>query len=233
MCGRLNVTDDEFVQQICISLGVDLSLSPLMANRFVKAAGPLQVIRQVNGERRLQQASWWLLLEPTEQGFKPSKYTSFNTRYDKLNVSGSAGYQAFRQSRCIIPAKGFGETEFELQGATKKPKHYHDMQAIDGALAFGGLCREYINRHTGETTLGCSIITLPPHAKLRAIHSKSSPLMLPQDSTLDTWLDPRFTNVEQFAPLLEPAIRQDLQVTQINKPSLYQAMSESFVITKD
>lgn len=233
MCGRLNISDDAFVQGLCISLGIDLTMTPLLGKRFVAAASPVQIIREVNGIRRLQQASWWLLLEPAAQGFKPSKYTSFNTRYDKLNVPGSAGYQAFRQSRCIIPARGFGETEFEQQGATKKPKHYHDMQAIDDAIAFGGLCREYINHQTGETALGCSIITLPPHPKLASIHSKSSPLMLPQDGTLDTWLDPSFTQVEQFSPLLEPAIRQDLQVTQINKPSLYQAMSESFVITKD
>jgi glycerol-3-phosphate cytidylyltransferase-like family protein len=31
--------------------------------------------------------------------------------YDKLNISGSVGYQAYRSSRCIIAVKGFGETE--------------------------------------------------------------------------------------------------------------------------
>ena len=54
--------------------------------RFVKAADTVSIIRNVGEQRRVENATWWLLLDQTESGFKPSKYTSFNTRYDKLNV---------------------------------------------------------------------------------------------------------------------------------------------------
>jgi putative SOS response-associated peptidase YedK len=127
MCGRLNVANDEYVQALCTKLGVDIANTPIAGNRFVRAASPVQIIREVDGERKLQWATWWLLLEPTDTGFQPSKYTSFNTRYNKLNVPRSAGYQPFRQSRCIIPARGFGKTEFEQKGSTKAVKKYQSI----------------------------------------------------------------------------------------------------------
>ncbi|GAC07026.1 hypothetical protein GCHA_1468 [Paraglaciecola chathamensis S18K6] len=233
MCGRLNVTDDEFVQGLCISLGLDLHIDPIIPNRFVRAASPIQIIREVNGQRMLQNATWWLLLEPSTNGFKPSKYTSFNTRYDKLNVPGSAGYTPFRTARCIIPARGFGESEFEQQGNKKIPMHYHDLVAVDGAIAFAGLYKEYIDKDCGEITLGCSIITLPPHPKLMQIHRKSSPLMLPQDAILDTWLDPTYQQISEFEYLMHPRLTQDLIATQINKPSQYQPIAAPSIIQRD
>ncbi len=178
----------------------------------------------------MDNAIWWLLLEPSATGFKPSKYTSFNTRYDKLNVKGSAGYQAFRHSRCVIPVKGFGETEY----VNGKPIHYHDMVAKDGAMLLGGLCREWINTDTGELALSFSVITLPPHPKLMAVHTKASPLMLPIDMQLiDSWLNELVTDPSIFEPLLQPRIPYDLIAQQIDKPSTYQASSEIFTIYAD
>ncbi|QHJ10574.1 hypothetical protein FX988_00788 [Paraglaciecola mesophila] len=233
MCGRLNVTDDEFVQGLCISLGIDLRIQPIIPNRFVRAASPIQIIREVKGQRVLQKATWWLLLQSSETGYKPSKYTSFNTRYDKLNEPRSAGYTPFRTARCIIPARGFGETEYLHQGSTKSPKHYHDLIAAQGAIPFAGLYKEYIDKQSGEITLGCSIITLPPHPKLAHIHSKSSPLMLPHDTMLDTWLDSSYQQIDEFTQLMQPALRQDLIATQINKPSQYQPIADPYLILHD
>jgi putative SOS response-associated peptidase YedK len=233
MCGRINVANDEYVQLLCKSLGIDLNATPIINNRFVSAASTVQIIREVNGERRMQHATWWLLLEPSATGFKPSRYTSFNTRYDKLNVPRTAGYQPFRTSRCIIPARGFGETEVDKRSSKKGTKRYHDLTAIDSVIAFGGLCKEYADNATGEVTIGCSVITLPPHLKLENIHTKASPLMLPQDATLDAWLDPQNQNVDTFMHLLTPAIRQNLQAVEIDKPSLYRPIADPIVILKD
>ncbi|MEW6981874.1 SOS response-associated peptidase family protein [Colwelliaceae bacterium 6471] len=233
MCGRLNVSDDIYVKALVQSLGINVAVTPIYPNRFVRAASSVQIIKEVSGQRILQDATWWLLLEQTEKGFKPSKYTSFNTRYDKLNVPRTAGFIPFRQSRCIIPAKGFGETEFIQQGNKKIPSHYHDLIAKEGAIAFGGLYKEYVNKSTGEFATGCSVITLPPHEKLKNIHTKASPLMLPQDSTMDDWLNPDLQDVEIFNELLTPAIRQTLEAVQIDKPSTHYAIAEPFVIEAD
>lgn len=231
MCGRLNVTDDPLVRGLCDMLRINIWAEEPIFKRYTGAAQKVSIVRGTEHGRMLTNAIWWLLLEPTETGFKPSKYTSFNTRYDKLDVPRSAGYTAYRQSRCIIPARGFGESEFK----NKKRIHCHDMQPTDSAIAFGGLCREWVHKGTGEQVTSCSVITLPPNPKLAGIHSKSIPLMLPQTKAVfDAWLDPQVTDTAQFAPLLQPNLRHTLQVQQIEKPSGYDLpVNAPFVIEKD
>ena len=128
MCGRLNVSDDPFLVALLKNIGIESPREKLTFGRFKRATDSISIVREINGVRQIDNAVWWLLLDKTEHDFKPSKYTSFNTRSDKLNIRNSAGYIPFRQSRCIIPAKGFGETEFK----NKKPIHYYDMEDIDG-----------------------------------------------------------------------------------------------------
>ncbi|MDX5406281.1 MAG: SOS response-associated peptidase [Chromatiaceae bacterium] len=230
MCGRLNVIDDPGVKELCEGLQIQLFPDHQIFSRFIRATNQVSIVWQKDGIRRMDNAIWWLLLEPSDTGFKPSKYTSFNTRYDKLNVKGSAGYQAYRQSRCIIPAKGFGETEY----VDNKPLCYYDLIAKDGAILMGGLCREWLNKNTGETALSCSVITLPPHPKLMHIHSKASPLLLPLDTDLiNRWLDESITDTDEFTPLLQPHIPYDLLAQQIDKPSTYQPIADQFTIFSD
>lgn len=244
MCGRLNIIDDPMVIGLCETLGITLWPNnagqekcmpdgrPLshFFHRFVRAKNDLAIIREVKGRRTIQSAIWWLLLEPSETGFKPSKYTSFNTRFDKLNTPRSAGYSAFRESRCIVPVKGFGETQ-----GTGPSAQYTDFSASQSeAIALGGLCREWVHQATGKITLSCSIITLAPHQKLQRYHSKSSPLILNQkDNTMDIWLDSSLTDVAVFNDLLHPALPQDLWATPINKPSTYHAIATSLLIKAD
>ncbi|MDU0354327.1 SOS response-associated peptidase family protein [Paraglaciecola aquimarina] len=237
MCGRLNVTDDPAVQALCETLGInlypqsnalDMPTRPLF-NRFTRVANNVSIIRDVQGKRRLDNAIWWLLLSPTEHSFKASKWTSFNTRYDKLNIPGSAGYQAFRHSRCIVPVKGFGETQGKGSDAV-----YTDFTAEFGAIALGGLCREWIHQTSQEVVLSCSIITLPAHHKLAQYHSKSSPLMLRQDDdTMHMWLDPSVTDVQILNNLLRPNLPQNLLAQRIDKPSTFRTIGAVERITAD
>lgn len=230
MCGRFNATFDSGVKKLYTSLKINKVIDRPIDKRFVKAADTISIIRNKKDSRVVQNATWWLLLDNTEQGFKPSKYTSFNTRYDKLNTPNSAGYQAFRHSRCIIAVKGFGETEFK----NKKPLHYVDIEAESGGIVLGGLCKDWINKNTGEILTSCSVITLPPHEKLRHIHSKAMPLILPQDNNIiDHWLNTDITHVEQFSPLLSPYIPQNLIACKIDKPMTHNVIGQPELITRD
>lgn len=227
MCGRLNTSFDSGVKKLYTSLKIHKVVDKPIDKRFVRAAETVSIIRNKGATRQVQNALWWLLLEQTAESFKPSKYTSFNTRYDKLNAKGSAGYQAFRQSRCIIAVKGFGETEF----VNKKPVHYYDMRAEEGGLLLGGLFREWHHSKTGELKTSCSVITLPPHKELEHIHSKAMPLILPQEPELiDTWLSPDETETQKFETLLKPNIPQPLIAQRIDKPSNYQAIGPEELI---
>ncbi|MFD2165175.1 SOS response-associated peptidase family protein [Thalassotalea euphylliae] len=230
MCGRFNATFDNGVKKLYTSLKINKIINNPIDSRFVKAADTVSVVRNIGAQRRVENATWWLLLDETIHGFKPSRYTSFNTRFDKLNVPRSAGYQAFRSSRCLLAVKGFGETEF----VNKKPVHYYDMVAESGGLLLGGLCREWHHKTTGEIKLSCSVITLPPHEKLKHIHSKAMPLILPQEpSVIDRWLNPEVHEIDQFEPLLQPHIPQNIIAQCIDKPSSYNPKGNSQIITQD
>ena len=230
MCGRFNATFDKGIKKLYTNLNINKVVDRPIDKRFVKAADTVSIIRNIGTQRVVENATWWLLLDETTNGFKPSKYTSFNTRYDKLNIPSSAGYKAYRNSRCIIAVKGVGETEF----VNKKPIHYYDMEAETGGLILGGLCREWQHNKTGEIKLSCSVITLPPHEKLKHIHSKAMPLILPQEGKLiDSWLDTNFNEVGQFESLLQPRIPQNIIAQQIDKPMTHKALSESQVINQD
>ncbi|MDT0604170.1 SOS response-associated peptidase family protein [Thalassotalea castellviae] len=230
MCGRFNATFDSGVKKLYTRLNINKVIDKPIDKRFVKAADVVSIVRSRNESRVVENAIWWLLLEQSDNGFKPSKYTSFNTRYDKLNTPRSAGYHAFRHSRCIFAVKGFGETEFK----NKKPVHYYDMHAESGGLLLGGLCRDWLHPHTGEVKTSCSIITLPAHDKLKHIHSKAMPLILPQeDNLVNDWLNTEITNVESFHDLLIPRIPQNLLAQPIDKPLTHLALGEVEFIVKD
>lgn len=224
MCGRLNVTDNPAVIDLLDLLGVPLGLESLVSKgllrqgRFIRATEQVSLVRQQEGRAQLTVATWWLLLEPTADGFKPSPYTSFNTRSDKLMVRGSAGFQAFQSQRCIIPVSGFGETE-----GSGKTARYTDFFG-EQALPLGGLYRRWVHHGTGEERLSCSVITLPPHPKLRPYHSKAMPLILPRD-VCQRWLDPT-TPLGELTPLLAPWLPVGLHAQAIDKPASHQPIGQ-------
>ena len=239
MCGRLNVTDSPGVRALCEQLDICLWPEEGMINkRFIRATDRVSVVLKRDGMAQMHNALWWLLLDKqeSEQGsvFKPSRYTSFNTRYDKVNQRGSAGYQAFRQQRCIIPAAGFGET----LGSGSNAK-YHDLIAADDAnpLAMGGLYRWWKGTRPDGSVfyeISCSVVTVPPHSKLEAIHRKASPLMLSfNDGSIDKWLDDSLTNTDDLLPLLEPRLRHNFLVLPVDKPSTHNQTGAIFTIAAD
>lgn len=232
MCGRINVIDDPAVRGLCEQLGIELwpDNSETLFRRFVRATNKIGIIRENCVTREFTAAIWWLLLEQTGETFKPSKYTSFNTRYDKLNTPRSAGYKAFRESRCIIPVKGFGETQG--RGSTAI---YTDFSATeDNALALGGLCRDWVHRDTGEHVVSCSVITLPAHPKIAPYHNKAMPLILNQnDDSMKMWLNADCTDTRLFEDLLKPSLPQNLEAMQIDRPSTHRQIGDKKVLTAD
>jgi putative SOS response-associated peptidase YedK len=222
MCGRFNLKRSPKSQIMMESLGVGCEHL-----RFSSDAAPgsiISIVHDAGHGRTITDAIWWLALEPST--LKPNyALSTFNSRYDKLNVPRSLAYKPYRQSRCIIPATAFAE------GLGDK-KTYFQIELVDSAISFGGLCRHYVHEETGESVYGASIITLGPAPEWAEIHPKSHPLILPfeEKELIDAWLDPQNTNIEQFAPLLEPRIRFSERVTPIDRPSRWQPIGDSWVI---
>ncbi len=220
MCGRFNVIDSAEVMTLLQHLGITLYPGSCFTPglRFTPDAAPgstISIVRQTGDERRVSDATWWLMLDPAT--LKPNyQYASFNSRADKLDTPRALAYKPYRESRCVIPASAFIE-------GLGDGKTYHKLRRPADAIAFGGVYREWVNHDTGETALSASIITLPPPDNkrwVRDIHPKSMPLMLPDDqATLDAWLDPAEQDVSRFNELLAPSIRLTLVATPIGKVS--------------
>ena len=218
MCGRFQLKQTNETTTLLNALKIKGQA------RFSDDIAPGSLISFIHKES-LDTAIWWLLLE--HDTHKPNyKYASFNSRSDKLNQPRSAEFKPFRESRCIIPASGF------VEGLGDK-KTYHKIEREDQAIAFGGLFKEHINKDSGEIIYSASIITLPPVQKWVNIHPKSIPLMLDykNQELIVKWLDPDFKNVKEFNDILEPAIHQTQRVTPIDKPSKWNPIGESYLIS--
>jgi putative SOS response-associated peptidase YedK len=218
MCGRFQLSKSPEVDTLVEKTG---SKGELQYSSDIAPGAAISIIHNT----QIRSATWWLFLDP--ETLKPNyKYASFNSRSDKLNSPYSIAYKPYRESRCIIPASAFIE-------ALGDKKTYHKVELIDRAIAFGGLCKSYLNIETGELIFSASIITLPPVEAWRNIHTKSIPLMLDQDNQdlIDKWLNPAFDDVTYFEPYLEPKIRYPQILTPIEKPSTWKPCGESFLVT--
>lgn len=227
MCGRYNITDDPFTQMLSKQLGLFDQHNQLNFSDDIAPASQISIVCEEDQQRVIKDATWWLLLESNQQGFKANyNYASFNSRSDKLNQSRAIAYKPYRQSRCIIPASGFVEGQ---------DKHYYQLTPKDNAIAFGGLFRTWQHQITGELAYSASIITLPGHSKFEHIHRKSLPLMLPTDNQplIDAWLDRDFDQVSSFESFLQPKLHFDIVATPIDKPSKRQPIGMQEHIEKD
>lgn len=199
MCGAYNVINNPFTESITTILDV-----PAVETRGIRApASMIQIVTEDTHDRYLEEAKWWLLLNP--DGKPNYKYATFNSRYDKL-YSSSLTLGLFKTSRCLIPASSFIEGQ---------DKQYHEITTERGALALGGIYKQY--EIDGETLTTASVITCPGNDKLENIHRKSLPLLIDVDDEdlVEQWLDPNMTNSEVFKPLLTDKIPLNLIATPI------------------
>jgi putative SOS response-associated peptidase YedK len=217
MCGAYNVINNPFTDSITEALDV----SPVESRGIRAPASMIQIVTEDHHGRYLEEAKWWLLLN--HDGKPNYKYATFNSRYDKL-YSSSLTKGLFRTSRCLIPASSF------IEGQDKK---YHEITTERGAVALGGIYKEY--QIAGETITTASIITCPGNEKLENIHRKSIPLLIDVDdeSLVDMWLDPTMTDSDAFRPLLSEKITQNLIATPIKGARDLTPRGEPIEITVD
>lgn len=221
MCGRFNLTESPEVDRLCHDF--DLNSDDLRYAGDIAPGATISIICQINSETTISDAIWSLLLD--SETYKPHrKYATFNTRSDKLHQPQSIGYRPFRASRCIIPASAF------IEGLGDR-KTYHKIELEKGAIAFGGLYKEWVSKETGEIIRSASIITLPPIPQWETFHPKSYPLMLPDSKdTRRQWLDHELQDVSEIGELLKPKIDSPQIVTPIGKVSLWNEIGEGHII---
>jgi putative SOS response-associated peptidase YedK len=92
--------------------------------------------------------------------------------------------EAFRSSRCLVPATGW--REYVPTGAkAKQPYHFHLGHQL---FAFAGLCSRWVSPD-GELIESFTIMTTAPSEHAAKYHDRMPMVLAPE--LYDAWLDPK------------------------------------------
>jgi putative SOS response-associated peptidase YedK len=154
------------------------------------------IVVQGAAGRELRLARWWFIPWFWKKPLKELP-TAFNARAEDL-ASKAFWKEAFRESRCLVPATGWREfrpssahVPSEVEGlrarakTAKQPYHFH----LQGELfAFAGLWSSWQSPE-GEAIDSFAIVTTEASAMAKSVHTRM-PVVLPKTS-YDAWLDPQ------------------------------------------
>jgi putative SOS response-associated peptidase YedK len=131
------------------------------------------------------------------------------------SVAGKPAFRgAFRQRRCLIPAKGF----FEWSHKNKTKQLYFIKLKDSNILAFAGLWEHRTGRD-GEVIDSCTIITTGANETVGNIHDRMPVIIEPE--LYGRWLDPgtdEKTLSSLFAPFPEKKILAYPVGIEVNNP---------------
>ena len=206
MCGRYAQTADmrELMEQFSVTGTSPESSLPLNWN--IAPTNPIYIIRanDQTGNDALQEKALavvsWGLIGPwlTDcQEARASQSRAINARSESIHEKPTFR-NAFRATRCLIPASGYYEWATALGKYSPKQPFYISAQD-DKQLPIAGIWSSW-RAPSGEVIETASIITQEAQGELATIHSRM-PVFMPQDRW-DTWLNPRNTDVNELKSLM-------------------------------
>lgn len=188
---------EAMLRDIVREFGVDSNqVRELEANWNIKPTEDLYVITQ----DQVNIASWGMIApwsKTTADALK-SQSKAINARSETVHEKPTFK-NAFRRSRCLVPATGYYEWATEL--GQFKPRQPLYVSRDDGnLLAFAAIQDRWISPE-GESRNSVSIITREAVGDLAKFHSRM-PMFLPKDFWRK-WLDPDLTDVKTIRNLFE------------------------------
>jgi putative SOS response-associated peptidase YedK len=110
------------------------------------------------------------------------RLSTFNARVETVTTKPFFR-EAFKRTRCIIPASGYYEWQDTPDG---KQPHY--FTRVDGqVISFAGLWDEWKDRTSGETVKSCTMIITEPNAMVAEVHDRMPVVLEPDQFT--PWLE--------------------------------------------
>jgi putative SOS response-associated peptidase YedK len=206
MCGRYAQTADmrELMEQFEVTGKSPESSLPLNWN--IAPTNPIYIIRaddrtgnDVDKKRALATVSWGLIgpwLTDMQEA-RASQSRAINARSESIHEKPTFR-NAFRSTRCLIPATGYYEWATALGKYSPKQPFY--IFAKDGnQLPIAGIWSSW-SAPNGEIIETASIITQEAQGELATIHSRM-PVFMPRDRW-GIWLNPRNTDVNELKALM-------------------------------
>lgn len=203
MCGRYAQAQgmDEIIERFDLDSSlVDKSL-PLNWN--IAPTNEIYIIRDNQSGRILDSASWGLIA-PWQKNFteaRNSQSHAINARSESIHEKPTFR-QAFRTTRCLIPATGYYEWATSLGKYPPKQPFYICSQDEGKSLSIAGIWSTWKSERGAEIQ-SAAIITREAVGELATIHSRM-PVFMPEDRW-DIWLDPKNREIETLIPLMDIA----------------------------
>jgi len=201
MCGRYAQAQgmDEIIERFDLDASlVDKSL-PLNWN--IAPTNEIYIIRDNQQGRILDSASWGLIA-PWQKNFteaRNSQSHAINARSESIHEKPTFR-QAFRTTRCLIPATGYYEWATSLGKYPPKQPFYISSAVDNTSLSIAGIWSTWKNEN-GNEIQSAAIITREAVGELATIHSRM-PVFMPSDRW-DTWLDPQNREIETLIALMD------------------------------
>lgn len=239
MCSRFSfkVTEEELR-----ALFGDPRLKGFRVERvdFVSPGEWIVIVRPEEGERVIDLAGWGFIpswYKDPKQGPRPTC-----SRGETIATNGMFR-KAFRKNRCIIPVRGFYESEF-VPGSNRKQPVFFPAKTGE-VLGLAGICSYYthakgwvapamkgnpkpefvLDLERIPALMTASIITTEPNEIVAEVHDRM-PVVLPRESW-DEWLDPRNEDVEGLMRLIKTCPSDAvIAVRGTNNPSEAPTLSE-------
>lgn len=192
---------DEIIERFDLDSSlVDKSL-PLNWN--IAPTNEIYIIRDNQSGRILDSASWGLIA-PWQKNFteaRNSQSHAINARSESIHEKPTFR-QAFRTTRCLIPATGYYEWATSLGKYPPKQPFYISSRDANKSLSIAGIWSTW-KSESGTEIQSAAIITREAVGELATIHSRM-PVFMPQDRW-DSWLDPKNREIETLISLMDIA----------------------------
>jgi len=180
MCGRYAQTADmrELMEQFEVSGTAPQKSLPLNWN--IAPTNPIYIIRGTSPD--LATVSWGLIAPwlKTSVDAKNSQSRAINARSESI-FEKPTFKDAFRTTRCLIPASGYYEWATAL-GKYPPKQPFYICAKDDKLLPIAGIWSSWVGP-SGEIIETASIITQEAQGQLEAIHSRM-PVFMPKDRSV-------------------------------------------------
>jgi putative SOS response-associated peptidase YedK len=202
MCGRF--TQSYTWRELVALYRLTQPAVNLQARYNVCPTDTIDVVKSRDGKPALAPMRWGLIPWWWKKSKKEAPAT-FNARAESI-ADKPMFRDAFKRSRCIIPASGYYEWK-----ATPAGKQPYYITAADGSvLSIAGLWDQWKDTETGEHLHSCTIVVTAANAFARAIHDRM-PVLLGPDQ-IGAWV-----SGSAGAELLHPAPDGMLRMWPVSK----------------
>lgn len=195
MCGRFAM--EEMLNDMVAEFG--LKGLPNRELAFDWNIKPTQDVYIVKNDS-LEIASWGLIApwSKSKEEAQKSQSSAINARSETIHEKPTFK-NAFKRSRCLVPASGYYEWATEL-GKYKPRQPVYISRDDNKMLSFAGIYDRWI-APDGETKDSVAIITREAVGQLATVHSRM-PVFLPKDRWA-AWMDPGLQDVDRVRSLFE------------------------------